>query len=181
MPTDFTGVVLAGGRSRRMGRDKAALPWGDGTLLDRMIGLLRGAGARRVVVSGDRPGYDAVPDTTPDRGPVGGLLSILSQVDGPLVVVPVDLPHLRLDRIRALRDALDVARAAAFAGHPLPCAVWADARSRAVIADLVSRHPAGVPVMRMLDELGAVALPLDGGVGDLAPCNTPAQWEALSP
>ena len=37
MSADFTGVVLAGGRSSRMGRDKAALPWGHATLLDRMV------------------------------------------------------------------------------------------------------------------------------------------------
>lgn len=181
MAADFTGVVLAGGRSRRMGRDKAALPWGSGTLLDRMIDRLREAGASRVLVSGDRPGYDAIADDLPDRGPVGGLHAVLAQVEGPVVVVPVDLPQLRVDRIRALRDALARGRAAAFAGHPLPCALVADAASRSAVADLAAARASGVPVMRLLDALGATILPFDDTDGDLAPCNTPGQWAAMSP
>lgn len=180
MPAEFTGVVLAGGRSLRMGRDKALLPWGCGTLLDRMVGRLRDAGATRVLVSGDRPGYDAVADEVPGRGPVGGLQAVMACVEGPLVVVPVDLPRLRMDRLHVLRDALDSASAASFAGQPLPFALVADAMSRATVAGIMAAHPAGAPVRQLLDALGAAVLPLDGPYDDLAPCNTPADWEALA-
>lgn len=37
LPVDCTGVVLAGGRSARMGRDKAALPIGGEPLLRRIV------------------------------------------------------------------------------------------------------------------------------------------------
>lgn len=179
MATDFTGVVLAGGRSSRMGRDKAALPWGHATLLDRMVELLKTAGATRVLVSGERPGHAGIPDLLPGRGPVGGLHAVLAQADGRVVVVPVDLPRLRPSRIHALVAALDGAGAATLEGHPLPCALWADDASRALVTDLVGASPYGLPVMRLLEALGAEVVVVDEPSDDLQPCNTPAQWAAL--
>ena len=41
----WRAVLLAGGRSSRMGTDKALLPWGNGTLLTHMRGMLIDAGA----------------------------------------------------------------------------------------------------------------------------------------
>ncbi len=43
-------VVLAAGRSRRMGRCKLTLPWGDGTVIERVVHTLYRAGARPVLV-----------------------------------------------------------------------------------------------------------------------------------
>ncbi len=39
----ITGVILAGGKSRRMGRDKAFLPFGKGVLIERVIEVLQHA------------------------------------------------------------------------------------------------------------------------------------------
>ena len=179
MSADFTGIVLAGGRSSRMGRDKAALPWGHAMLLDRMVELLTTAGAARVLVSGDRPGHAGIPDRRPGLGPVGGLDAVLAHAEGRIVVVPVDLPRLRPSRIHALVAALAGARGAALEGHPLPCALWADDASRALVADLVAASPYGLPVMRLLEALGAEVVAVDEPTDDLQPCNTPAQWAAL--
>ena len=44
----INGIVLAGGLSSRMGRDKALLPWQGRTLLEHMRGVLKQAGAGRV-------------------------------------------------------------------------------------------------------------------------------------
>ena len=60
------GVVLAGGRSSRMGRDKAMLTWHGDTLLAHMQQCLRLSGVTRVVVSGAYPHCDAV--RCPPRG-----------------------------------------------------------------------------------------------------------------
>lgn len=99
----FDGLVLAGGRSTRMGCDKAGLVLEGRTLLDRHIGLLRQLGADRVMVSravpGDVPGADGVlVDREPGRGPVEGLALALGACRNPhLLVVAVDLPGLDVE------------------------------------------------------------------------------------
>lgn len=117
------GIVLAGGLSSRMGQDKALLPWGTGTLLDHMIGLLKASDLETVVVCGERPGYPSFPDPEPGQGPgiaIGHHLASLAP-DAWALVVPVDMPLLtpRLIR-RLLGDPEQPHRAAYFDDYPLP-------------------------------------------------------------
>lgn len=180
MRAEFTGIVLAGGRSSRMGRDKAALPWAGGTLLDHMIDTLRQAGAARVLVSGERPSHEGIGDAWPGRGPVGGFASVLPHCrDGIAVVVPVDLPMLDARRIDALAAAVVSHRAASCAGHPLPFALQVDATTRRTVDELIATSPDGPSVRHLLQTFGAVEVPaLDAT--DLRPCNTPADWAAIA-
>jgi molybdopterin-guanine dinucleotide biosynthesis protein A len=175
----FTGIVLAGGRSSRMGRDKALLEHAGRTLLDSTIALLHAAGAGRVLVSGARPGHAGIPDDVAGRGPVGGLASVLAGCDdGAVVVVPVDMPWLSVACIDRLVGAVGAARAACFRGHPLPCALVADPASRTTLRHLLAARPAGPSVHAMLRALGAAELPVDDA-RYLVNVNTPADWAAL--
>jgi len=177
----FTGIVLAGGRSSRMGHDKALLSIDGHTLLDGAIAILRAAGAGRVLVSGDRPSHDGVPDDVPALGPVGGLASVLAHCpDGPVVAVPVDMPRLDVDALTRLRDALGPARAAHYGGHPLPCALLVDARVRTTIDALIAANPAGPSLHALLHGLAATTLPVREP-RLLVNLNTPADWAAHRP
>lgn len=114
-PTERTGIVLAGGRSRRMGRDKAELDWRPGqTLLDRATEILGQAGCQHVIVSGRRTGHDCVPDLETFPGPLGGLQAVLETRDELdhhlLLVLPVDMPLLAPTVLQRLAEAA--------AGHP---------------------------------------------------------------
>ena len=106
------GVVLAGGRSQRMGVDKARLLWRGRTLLEHATGMLREAGCSRVLVSGDYPGYACVPDQFPDRGPLGGLASIVGHAgEARWLVVAIDQPLLDASMLRALLVGLETGMA----------------------------------------------------------------------
>lgn len=94
---DVTGVVLAGGRSSRMGRDKALLTLDGVSLFDRALAVLRSA-FDRILIAGDRPdlarpGIPALPDRYPGS-PLGGVYTALEAASTPWIfVVPCDLPH----------------------------------------------------------------------------------------
>jgi molybdopterin-guanine dinucleotide biosynthesis protein A len=94
---DITGVLLAGGKSRRMGYDKALIEVGGETLFSRSLDLLR-RHFQAVIISGDRPDL-ATPDlpVIPDIYPgsaLGGLYTALrsSQTDW-VFVAPCDMPY----------------------------------------------------------------------------------------
>ena len=113
----FTGLLLAGGHSRRMGRDKAQLPMPDGRpLWLHQVGKLAAAGAAEVLIA-CRPDQEfripdnfSVPvrmvrDPVPDSGPLAGIAAGLAETGTPLVfVIAVDLPHATAADISVMMD-----------------------------------------------------------------------------
>jgi molybdopterin-guanine dinucleotide biosynthesis protein A len=90
-------VILAGGLSRRMGRDKGSLPAGDGTLIEHIARRLASVVDETIVASGSgRPavaGVRMVEDRYPGHGPLAGIHSGLAAASYPHVwVVGCDLP-----------------------------------------------------------------------------------------
>lgn len=100
----FSALILAGGKSSRMGRDKAWLRVGHETLLGRQIRLAREIGAAEVFISG-RAGVDyshlgcrVLKDKIPDAGPLAGIERGLNSVSTQfLLVLAVDLPMMCAD------------------------------------------------------------------------------------
>lgn len=177
----WTGVVLAGGRSSRMGQDKALLPWHGRPLLAQMQALLLQAGAQQVLVSGNYPQFAGIADARADLGPLGGLASVIDRVaDGTtLLVVPVDMPLLSGALLACLLAPPD-ARCATFEDEMLPMRVQVDAQLRAVLAQLLEA-PAASRSLRALQQslqchrVAVTATELAAFVN----CNTPAQWTQL--
>lgn len=114
------GVVLAGGRSVRMGQDKASLLWRGGTLLGQAFHALAEARCGPLVVvraAGQQlptlpAGVVVVTDPEPGIGPAGalvtGLAAVAAQPDGPptAFVVSTDLPLLSATSVRRLLGEL---------------------------------------------------------------------------
>ena len=97
----ISGIVLAGGKSTRMGRDKASLPFRDGTLLTVQRDKLTALGITDILLSGYRDGM--IPDDTPDCGPLGGLAACLGRAKHPCaLVLSVDVPLVPLDSLQKL-------------------------------------------------------------------------------
>jgi molybdenum cofactor guanylyltransferase len=104
-------IVLAGGRSSRMGAPKALLDWHGGTLVRRITGILQRLADPVVVVHSNGqelpqlPGVERVVDRAPDRGPLEGIAAGLRAVADrcPAVFVSgTDLPLLHPDLVLAL-------------------------------------------------------------------------------
>ena len=104
----WTGVVLAGGRSQRFGGiDKTRLPLGGRTLLQRAIDALSPVTVSCLVVGG-RPAGDVsvVPDRYPGAGPLGGILTALDTIDtSHALLLAADLPFISGSLLQDLRCA----------------------------------------------------------------------------
>ena len=82
---DCCAVLLRGGKSRRMGQDKALLPWGDSTFLKTVAGQMDFLDEKYLsVAANDISSADGLsedwirlPDLFPDRGPLGGIYTAL--------------------------------------------------------------------------------------------------------
>lgn len=191
---DVTAIVLAGGRSRRMGREKAALVLAGHTLLQRAVDAASGAACAVVVVGAPGRALPAV--TTPLRltlvtdeeegvGPLAGIVAGLEAVQTPVtLVVACDMPFVEPALLRLLtavvRDGASVAMPIVD-GQPQPLcsAVRTDVLSalREALAD-------GARAASVLADLSGARLlsPADWGAADprgssFVGVNTPEEWE----
>src|SRR3954471_11387205 len=199
---DAAGIVLAGGRSSRMGRPKAALEWHGSTLLRRVVGIVaRGVDGPVVVVRAPGQalpalpdGVDVVDDAREGRGPLQGLSAGLAAVraEAPAAYASstdVPLLHPRFVRcvVAALDDATDIVLPEV-GGFPQPLA----AVYRTELADLVERliaedrmRPAFLFEACRVRRLDADALLADPALAALDPAldsvlnlNEPADYDA---
>jgi len=180
-PAPPAGIVLAGGLSSRMGRDKALLPWHGRTLLEHMRGLLRQAGAQQVWISGAYPAFAGIPDRVARCGPLGGLYSVaMAMPDGPAWVVAVDMPRLAPALLRRLHAAHH-GGCTTLAGHPLPMLLDIDPACRALLAAMLADPDGPRSLQALQQRLGARRLPLaPGDEACLFNCNTPGQWQEVA-
>ena len=145
MESDVTGVLLAGGKSRRMGEDKRYLVVGEHTLLERGLAVLRSIFQEVVVViAQDSPALDVdariVRDLVPDCGSLGGLYTGLTQATTPYIfMVACDMPFLDqavISQFTSRRASIDIVMAK-LAGRLHPLHALYSARCLPVIEQMV--------------------------------------------
>jgi molybdopterin-guanine dinucleotide biosynthesis protein A len=197
------GIVLAGGRSRRMGTPKAALEWHGSTLLRRAVGIVgRAVDGPVVVVRAPGQALPSLPahvelaeDAREGRGPLQGIAAGLAAIADRATIVyvsGVDAPLLHPDFIRHVLRSLgpdDDAAVPHARGFPQPLAT----AYRTAIATLLDELVAGDRLasrdlfelirVRVLD---AAALLADPGVSSQDPMldsllnvNEPRAYEAV--
>ena len=183
---EAAGFVLAGGRSSRMGRDKALLELGGQALLDRAARrVLAAAGQVAVIGSLERHaqfGWPVVEDLRPGEGPLAGIEAALASpyaADWNLVVA-CDMPHLDptlLERLLAearLHRPDCVIAQSARGPEPL-CAVYA----RSFLN--VARRQLDAGRRKLLDALEGLQVVhlLTNNPAAVTNVNTPADWRTL--
>jgi molybdopterin-guanine dinucleotide biosynthesis protein A len=143
-PLEATGVILAGGESRRMGRDKLPLKIGDVTLLERVHDALTSRCAEILVVGsqGCAPaGARRIPDLRTGQGPLAGIeAGLLAARYRPVFVGAGDMPFITGDLVGYLLGILSERIKAAVpcleeGPHPL-CAAYGREVQPAVSAAL---------------------------------------------
>jgi molybdopterin-guanine dinucleotide biosynthesis protein A len=180
-----SGFVLAGGRSSRMGRDKALLPYHGTTLLQHIAQAVAEAAGNAALI-GDPSlysgrGYPVYPDKLPGCGPLGGIHTALtlSKTDWNLVVA-CDMPGISVAPLRTLLDQAtksqrDCVVAAGPNGAPEPlCAVY---HRRCLPAVLRAIRDKRLKMRDFVAEVDAEIMALDPAI--LANVNTPKEWAAL--
>jgi len=112
----LAGLVLAGGASRRMGRDKARLPIKGKALGEIMADTLRAAGCDPVLISGPND----IQDVFLGQGPLAGIHAAFDHLGKAeaMLIVPVDMPALSAQSLKVLAEA--EGEAVFYAGQSLP-------------------------------------------------------------
>ncbi|SEQ54920.1 molybdenum cofactor guanylyltransferase [Hyunsoonleella jejuensis] len=110
--TNITGIILAGGKSSRMGSDKGLLMLNDKPFIQYSIDALKPLVSEIIIVS-DTPEYDAfglkrITDITKDAGPVSGIYSGLEASKTELnLILSCDIPLITSEVLQQLIDAID--------------------------------------------------------------------------
>ena len=184
-------AVLAGGASKRMGRPKAALPWGAGNLLEFQTGRLAALFREVIVVAKEPPDFPVGParvvlDTSTDYAAMYGLVSALAEAEDRMFVLAVDLPALTHDVVHAIATRGLKTPAAALVpeadGRLQPlAAVW----RRSALRFASNRIARGkLSLSALFDEVGGEIFPesewraLDPSGNSFANINTLADWAA---
>ncbi len=182
-PLSVMGGLLAGGRSRRMGQDKAGAPWlGEQRLADAALTSLE-AVCDVVVVLGHGNGLDHRPDVTrlpdlrQDAGPLAGLEALLASGRARrYLICPCDMPLVSPTLLSALLDTSGEAVVTRREGgdrSPLPLAL-----DGGLLARLQAfMDQGGRSVYSFLRLLDTAEVELPGDAHNLMNVNTPADLE----
>lgn len=110
---DVTAIVMAGGKSSRMGTDKSQLPIGELPLIEYVLTQLRKI-FRTIIISSNNKllakqiSEQIVPDEKPGMGPVMGLISTMKKSPTDICFVQAcDIPETNIDLLRKLLNKSD--------------------------------------------------------------------------
>ena len=187
---DLTGIVLAGGASRRMGRDKAFLELGGKPLIAHVIERMSEVCAEVLIVAGDVRAYAGlgvrlVEDRFRGVGVLGGLHAGLDAAIHDLAVaVGCDMPFLKPDLLRAFAgwaEGVDVAVLRQgemveplHGAYRRTCLPAIEVAIRASRRRIVSFFPNVRVRYVTMDDV----IPFDPDLRSLRNVNTPEEWEA---
>jgi len=177
---EFVGVILAGGKSSRMGKDKAFLELDGMPMLQRAANVMTDLGASRLIVCRNEFEQGYLPDIYPHHGPLSGIHAALFETKLPLLVMPVDMPLVDVPVMSSVLEAgLATQAATHYQDHPLPLFVPNTKEVKSYLERCLSK-PDGdkskTSMKRFLAYVGSVIL-TTSNEAKLANANTPDEWQ----
>lgn len=175
------GFVLVGGKSLRMGQDKALLPWRSRHLVEKVAGTVAAVTGNVMLVGHPERyknlRYPCLADSRYELGPLAGIEAALETGRGEWnVIAGCDMPDISVDVLRCLLNKADQARASCVAArditgqiHPL-CAVY---HSRCLPTIKKSLDEGRLRVMSVLEGLQTEYVPVQTRLINI---NTPEDW-----
>lgn len=106
-------IILAGGKSRRFGRDKALVSVNGVSMIEGCVKLLRSLNLEPAVVTEKGRKYPSLNcrievDCMPDKGPLGGILTAFTVFqDAAFLILTCDMPYMTDETLKALMKARD--------------------------------------------------------------------------
>lgn len=184
-------LILAGGKSSRMGKNKAELSIGDETFLEHMIKKGLSMGFPEILVSGgkEQPAekkllekVKIVPDVLKDRGPLGGLYASFLEAENPACfAVSVDVPLISPKTIQSLVKAHKRNRGEATLlchGEEIePLIGVYNTRNTEALYELIREKPASV--FSYLRKTGYHTVELTEPLDSISNINTPEEYARL--
>ena len=183
---NFCGIILAGGKSRRMGADKAEISLDGMTFLEIQVRKLQLLGAADIIISGkasNLPGTRSVMDIYPGCGPLGGLYScFLSSSQTCALVLSVDVPLISSSTLEELlethfRDDYD-ATILIRNGRIEPLIAVYNTDTAGLLAELIENKK--LAVRAYIDRLHYRLYSHNGSPDELLNCNFPEDLAALT-
>lgn len=158
------GAILNGGKSSRMGQEKADVLVRDSTMLEMVGAALKTATSQVIVLGPHRDGWECWPDSVHVNGPLAGIATALRRTDRDLVaVVAVDHPFVRAHTLKRLLDRANRLAVVPVDDHgvrQVTCAVYPRSIGQAAVEEAQS----GGSIQSLLDRVAFDAV-------------VPAEWE----
>jgi molybdenum cofactor guanylyltransferase len=159
-------AILAGGKSSRMGTNKALLLLDGKPLIARVAATARSVFGHVIVAADDSPAYsflglDCVGDVFRNCGPLGGIhAALVNTLEPALFVVSCDMPFVSRELLQYIlaHHASAPAKVPVMDGRVHPLCGW---YSRSILPALVKRLEENrLRVMEFVDEIGASRVPI---------------------
>lgn len=171
------GAVLAGGQSARMGSDKGLLEVDAHNMIAQTVNIIESTSVNHVVVSRNDRKAEHIQDLIPNKGPLGGIYSLMSAFpDCDLLIIPVDLPLLTADVLQTL---VNVGQSSSsnthFGGHVLPLYISTQPAMLTYLKNVLT-DMGNLSIRRFVASFPINEIALDENKA-LFNANTPAQWE----
>ncbi len=177
---NVSGVILAGGRNKRMGTKKAELKLGDQSLVEIQVQKLKNLGIDDIMISGyqsDLEGTRTVEDIYAGKGPLGGVHACLKAAKNPACLfVSVDAPFIPEETLKALVEAHEgPATVLSHDGMIEPLAAVYDTALAPLAEKMILNDDFAVRRMAANPEVKKVEY--TGDPEQLINCNTPEDFE----